>query len=271
MLPYQHTPLVHAKLHDGTVEIGLGNYLGADVRFFYVVDQGRGGKAGRVVDVQDFPLGSIDLVGDVRNGRNDIHVELPEQAFLDYFKMEEAQETAPEAETEGQRRLRLIDKGSVVELKLLQSRAKFLELVGLDRIHARKDHGLDLLETGDGRLARTGRMGDCVANLHFNGPLDTGYDVAHVSSGNLAGGLELHLQDADLLGIIFHTGGHEFDLVPRRDGTVQDLEVGYDATELVEYGIEYQSLKRGVGIALRGGDLLDNRIQQRRDAFAGAR
>ena len=87
MLADQGAALVHAKLHDGAVKIGLGDNLGADIGLLNMVDDRRCRQAGGVVHIDDFPLGGVHLVRDVGHGGDDVHVELPEQAFLDDFQM----------------------------------------------------------------------------------------------------------------------------------------------------------------------------------------
>ena len=101
MLAYQSAPLVHAEVHDGAVEIGLCDYLGTDIGFLYMVDKRLRREAGRVVHVHHCSLGGVYLIGYVGDGGYDVHVELAEQALLDDFKMQEAQESAAEAETQG--------------------------------------------------------------------------------------------------------------------------------------------------------------------------
>ena len=76
--------------------------------------------------------------------------------------------------------------------------------------------------------------------------------------------------DADLFGIVSHPGGHELHFVTRPDGTVYHLEIGYDAPERIEHGIEYESLERSLRITLRSGDAVDDGIQDRRHALPRA-
>ena len=52
------------------------------------------------MDINDIPLGSINLVRHVRNRRDDIHIELPEQPLLDNLQMQKTEEAATETESQ---------------------------------------------------------------------------------------------------------------------------------------------------------------------------
>ena len=43
-------------------------------------------------------LGGINLIGNIRDGGDDIHIELPEEAFLHDFQVQQSEEAAAEAE-----------------------------------------------------------------------------------------------------------------------------------------------------------------------------
>ena len=113
-------------------------------------------------------------------------------------------------------------------------------------------------------------MGDGIAHLDFGGRLDAGDDVAHIAAADAVSRFELHLEDADFIGFVLLAGIEELDLVSFADGPVENLEISDDAAEGVEHGIEDEGLERRLGIALRGGNLLHDGIQQRRDTLAGA-
>ena len=96
MLAHERAAAVQAEFHYGTEEFGLGDYLRAYVRLLDVVDEGRCRQAGRVVHVEDLALHSVNLVGNVRNRGDDVHVEFAEQPLLDDFEVEQAEESAAE-------------------------------------------------------------------------------------------------------------------------------------------------------------------------------
>ena len=268
MLADQRAPLVHAQFHDGAVKIGLGDNLGADVRFLDMVYDGGRRQTGRVVHVHHFALGGIYLIRYVGDGGDYVHVELPEQALLYNLQVQQAQEAAAEAEAQGQGALRLIGEGSVVELKLLQRGPQLLELGGVHRIEAGEDHRLHFLEARNRLATRVLHMGDGVAHLHFHGGLDAGDDIPHVSGLHLAGGVQLEFQVAHLLGLVLVAGREELHLVSAFEAAVHHLEVSDDAPELVEDGVEDESLQRRVRVSLRGGNLVHDGVQHRLHTFS---
>ncbi len=270
VLADEGAPLVHAQFHDGSVEIGLGDDLGADIGFFDMVDEGLRREARGIVDIDHLALGRIDLVGHVRDGGDHVHVEFPEQAFLHDLEVQQPQEAAAEAESEGQGALGLIDEGGVVELELLQRGAELLELGGVHRIQAGEDHRLHLLESRDRLGAGTVRVRDGVAHLHFHRRLDAGNDIAHVAGRDFARRIELELERADLLGLVFLSGIEELHLVALADRTVHDLEIGDDAAEGIEHGVEDEGLQGRFRIPLRGRDLVHDGVQHGRYALARA-
>ena len=124
------------------------------------------------MDVQHLSLGRKYLVGDVRDSGDDIHVEFPEKTLLDDLQVQQPEESAAETEPQGKRRLRLIDERCIVELEFLERRPELFELVGLDRIHSGEHHRFHLLESGDGLVARPGRIGDGVTDLDLHSLLN---------------------------------------------------------------------------------------------------
>ncbi len=270
MLAYQRAALVHAQLHDGTVKIGLGDNLGTDIGFFNMVDDGGRRQAGRVVHVNDLPLGGVHLVRHVGHGGDDVHVELAEQPLLHNFQVQQAQEAAAEAEAQGQRALRLVGKGGVVELELLQRSAQFLELGSIHRIQTGEDHRLYFFEACNGLCARTFHVRDGVAHLYFHGRLDAGDNVAYIPGTHLSGGVQLEFQVAYFLRLVLVAGGEEFHLVPLADGAVHHFKVGDDAAERVEHRVKDKRLQRSLRIPFGRGHLVHNGVQHFLHAGAGA-
>ena len=268
MLADERSPLVHAQFHDGAVEIGLCDNLGADVGLFDVVHHRGRRKAGRVVNIHHFSLGGVHLVRHVGNGCDDIHVELAEQAFLHDCQVQQAQETAAEAEAEGERTLGFVGEGSVVELEFLQRGAQLFELGGLDRIQAGEHHGFHFFEAGNGLRTGAFHMGDGISHLHLHGGLDARDDIADIPRTDLSGGVELEFQIADFLGLIFIAGREELHFVSFADGSVHHLEIGDDATERVEDRVEDKGLERGLRVPFGAGHLVHDGIQHRLYALA---
>ena len=175
--------------------------------------------------------------------------------------MKQPEETAPEAKAQRHRRLRRERERSIVELKLLQRRPEVLIFGRVDGIHTGKHHGLDLLESLDGLVARPCYMRDGVAHLNFLAVLDAAYDVSHVAGTKLLARYHIHLEHPYLVGVIFHSRVKELHLVALVQCAVLNLEISDDAPERVEHRIKNQSLQRSVGVSLRAWYALNHGIE----------
>ena len=98
----QLSALAQAKGHDGTDVGGLRDDRCTDVRLLDVVDEGDVRHAARIVHLGAAALFVINFVGNVGDGGNDVHVELPIQSLLHDFHVQQSQEAATETEAERQ-------------------------------------------------------------------------------------------------------------------------------------------------------------------------
>ena len=234
-----------------------------------MVDQCRIGQAARVVYLEAFALLRVDLIRDVGHGRDDIHVELAVEPLLYDLHVQQAEEAAPETESQGGRALGLEGQRRVVELQFLQRAPQVLEILGLDRIDPGEHHRFHLLEPVDAFLGRPGHVRDGIADTHLARSLDSRDDIPDVARADLVAGRHIQFQYAHLVGVVFLAGGDEFHVVAFADDAIDHLEIGDNAPERVEYGVEDQTLQRRVGIAFWGGYFLNDGVQQLRDALAG--
>ena len=85
-------------------------------------------------------------------------------------------------------------------------------------------------------------MRDGVANLHLTGILDTRDNVTYIAHLKFLTGYHIHLQHTNLVGVILHAGIKELHHVTLANATVDNLKIGNDSTEGIEYGIKNQSL-----------------------------
>ena len=260
--------LAETERHDGAYVVGGGDDGGADVGLLDMVDERGVGHAAGIVHLGHRALLVVDVVGDVGDGGDDAHVELAVEAFLDDLHVEQAEEAAAEAEAEGERRLGEEREGGIVELELLERGAQVLIVLGLDGIDAGEHHRLRLLEAFDGLRAGTADVGDGVAHLHLGAGLDAADDVAHIACAQLAAGYHVHLEHAHLVGNVLLACVEELHLVASADDAVDHLEVGDDAAERVEHGVEDEALERGFLVALGTGYALDDSAQDLVDAHA---
>ena len=248
-----------------------GDDGGADEGFLDVVDERLVGHAGGIVHLVHLALLVVNEIGDVGHRRDDVHVELAVEPLLDDLHVEQTQEAAAEAEAQSHRRLGLEGEGGVVELQLLERSAQVLKVLGLNGIDAGKDHRLDFLEARNGLRSAALDGGDGVAHLDLRRRLDAGDDVAHIARRELVARREVHLEDADLVGLVLLARVDETHLLTAVHGAVDNLEIGDDAPEGIEHGVEDERLEWGRGVALRRRDTFDDGVENVRYAFARAR
>ncbi len=119
-LLYQLAAFSEAQRHDRSYKIGSGDYRRTDIRLLDMVDKRDVRQPRRVVDLAYIPFFVIHFIGNVRHGGNHLHVEFTAQPFLDYFHMEQPQESATEPETQRHRRFRLECQRRIVKLQFLK-------------------------------------------------------------------------------------------------------------------------------------------------------
>ena len=183
--------------------------------------------------------------------------------------MEHPQKATAEAEAQGHGGLRLEGEGGVVELKLLQGVPQvgiFGAVLGVD---AAVDHGLGGAVAGQGLGGGLFHPGDGVAHPGVLHVLDGGGEPAHLAGGQLRGGLHAQgLEVAAVQNTVLGPGGHHPDIHPLFQGAFHDAEVDDDAHIGVVLAVKDQGLQGRIGIALGGGDVLDDVLQHRGDIDA---
>ncbi len=103
MFVLQYTALVETQLHHLPVELGFGNHLRLDVRFFNTVDQCRDRQSRRIVHIYFFALRGVHFVRHVGHRGDHVHVKLTVEALLYDLHVQQAEEAATEAEAQCQR------------------------------------------------------------------------------------------------------------------------------------------------------------------------
>ena len=112
-------------------------------------------------------------------------------------------------------------------------------------------------------------MGDGISHLYLHSTLDTGYDISHASARDLLARMHLHLQNTDLVRIIFLSSADELDLVSRLDGTVHHLEIRNDSSERVEHRVKDKGLQRSVRVSCRSRNRFHYCVQHFLHTLAG--
>ena len=283
--PGQHDPagVQGLGLADGAAFIGdQGHHVadvfvgaddeGLDQRFPDGGDEGRLRQEGGVIDLLDGAVGEGDAVNDAGIGGDDVHAVFAAQPFLDDLEVQQAQEAAAKAETEGDRGLGLINEGGVVELKLGEVGLEVLVIRGVDRVNAAEDHRMDFLEAAQhGR--GVARIGDGVAHFHLLRALDIGRDVAGLPHFELLADVGLGIESADFLDLDVLAGVQELDLEAGLQLAVEDAHERDHALVGVEIGVDHERLERGGARRLGGRDAPDDGLEDLvdADAFLGAR
>src|ERR1700722_3080212 len=172
--------------------------------------------------------------------------------------MEEAEETAAEAEAEGHGGLRLEGKRCVVEAEFFEGVAEHGVFVRVDGVEAGEDHALDVFEAGERFGTGVFDRGDGVANFGVGYVLDCRDEEAYFACGKLCELNGLGGHDADTFDVEDFAVGHDLDLHALAELAVDDAGEDGDASVGIEPAIEDEGLERGFRVALRRGEQRDD-------------
>ncbi len=219
------------------------------------------GQVLRRPDLVDGAIGGGHPVGDRRGGGHQVEVVLPLQSFAHDLHVEQPEEAAAEPESEGARRLGLIDQRRVVEPELLQGVAEAFEVVAVGgeqpRIHHRVGLGVPGERLGGGARCR----GDRVPHPDPVDLLDTGDQIPDLAAGQLGQRNCARCQHTDFGGAVLLAGGEEPDRIPTPQPPIHHPQVADHSAVDVVVGVEHQSTERVVGPASRRRDLSDDSIE----------
>ena len=210
-------------------------------------------------------------VGDVGRRDEQVEVELPLEALAHDLHVQEAEEAAAEAEAERLRRLGLVEQRGVVELQLLEGVAQRRVLVRVGREEAGEDGRLHVLVAGERLGGRALLRRQRVADAQPADVLEPRDDVAHLAGLERRRGAALGREEAELLGLEARSRRHRPHGLARREAAVDHADERDDAAVLVVRGVEDERPRRGLGLALRRRDALDDRVEHRLDALARLR
>ena len=253
--------LVLAQLEDAAHELVAGQDRGGDDRLLDRDDPAGVGQAGRRVDLDHLAVGLQHAVAHRGRGDQQLEVELALEPLLDDLHVQEPQEAAAEAEAERGGGLGLVEEGRVVEPQLLERVAQLRVLVGVHRVEPGEHHRLDLLEAGERLLRRPALVDQGVADRDVGHPLDPRDHEAHLAGGERVDGHGLRGEDAELLHLVRPAARHEAHLHAGLEPPVHHVDEDHDAAVLVEPGVEDEAAEGAVGVALRGRDPLDDRLE----------
>ena len=227
------------------------------------------GELARIGDVVDRVVLRGHLVRHVRRGGDQVESEFAFQALGDDLHVQQAQEAAAEAEAQRHRGLRLVDERRVVELELVERVAQLRVLGVVDREQAGVHHRLRIAVARQRFGGALGGGGDRIADLGLAHVLRAGDHVADLAGTERLGRCHVRADHADLDRIVGHADAHHVQLLAAAQLAVDHADVGHDATVRVVHRIEDQRAGRGVRIALGGGHVHHDLVEQVGHALAG--
>ena len=142
------------------------------------------GELARVIHAHLGPVLRHDAVDDVRGGRDEVKVELPLQTLANNLQVEQAQEAAAEAETEGRGGLGLEGQRRIVELEALEGVAQVREVRSVDRVDAGEDHRVRVSVALESLGCAAHLAGDGVADAGLTHILHARDQIAHLAGTN---------------------------------------------------------------------------------------
>ena len=174
-----------------------------------VVDLGRIGHVGGIVQLQHLAVGQVHPVDHRGRGQHQVEVELARQPLLDDLEVQQPQKAAAEAEAERARVLGLVLEARIVEAQLAERVAQILEIGGIGREHAAEHDRLRRPEARQRRRRRPAVVGDRVADPGIGEVLDAGGDEADLARPERLDGLDrLGREHADPVDLVDRAGAH---------------------------------------------------------------
>ena len=183
--------------------------------------------------------------------------------------MQQSQKTAAEAEAQGDRRLRLIVQGGIVELQLFQRIPEIGIFRTIRRIKSAVDHGLHLAVAGQRLLAGVVRIRHGIADSRVLDILDGRGDIAYHARRKLVTGDKLSCSEvADLDNLLLRPGRHHLNRRAAPYRTLHHTAEDYDAPVGIVHRVKDQRLQRCRRVSLRRRNLFYNLLQNLLDADA---
>src|SRR5438067_487929 len=241
-----------------------------DVRFHDwladFIDDARVRQVRGIIDEKRFAAGGENLVDHARRGRDDIHVVLAPEPFLDDFHVEQPEETAAESEAERDRAFRLVDKRRIVQAQFPDGGFQMLEVAGVDRINPAENHRVNFLEPGQRFPCGVTEVGNGVADLHVGGRLDVSDEITDVA--RVQARLRIHLRgkDADFLDLVARVVAHQLDRLVGFHLSRNHADVTDHAAVNIEDRIENESAEDFIGRFHRRRDAIDHSLEDFLDA-----
>ena len=165
--------------------------------------------------------------------------------------------------------LHLVGEAGVVEAQPPHRGAQILELRRVDREQAAEHHRLRRLEARQRRRGAPPRPGDGVADAGVRHLLDLRRDVADLARPEAVGVLHLGPEDADAVDLVIGVRAHHGDLGAGLERAVDDPHQHDDAEIGVVPAVDEERLQGRRGVALRGRQAMDDRLEHGLDVEPG--
>ena len=215
----------------------------------------------RVVDVELLPVRLVHEVGDGGRRRDDVQPELALDALLNDLHVQKPQEPAAKPEPERDGGIRLEDERRVVELQLQKRVFEVVELAPVKRVDTAEHDGLHLLVAGERLGGGIARIGERIADGDVLNALDARSNVADLARVQAVLGQKFGVEGAHFGDFILLVRAERPDEVAHLHAAVLDAHEQDDALVVVVIAVEDERFEGRVGIALRGGDLFDDLLQ----------
>ena len=119
-----------------------------------------------IIDQQFLSACGQHFINHAWTGRDDVHVVLAPEPFLDDLHVKQTKEPAAKSETQRNRAFRLINKGGIIQTQLADRGLQMFEVTRVNRINPAEDHWMNFLETEQRFACGMPLVGDRVADLY---------------------------------------------------------------------------------------------------------
>ncbi len=184
--------------------------------------------------------------------------------------MQQAEETAAEAEAKRGGCFHFERERRIVEAQLAHGGTQVLEISGVDRKQSAEHDRLRGLEARQHLVRRAAIFGDRIANARIGHFLDGRGDEAKLAGAEFVHLNHLRREDAGAFHRIFRAGSHHADGLALFQHAINDAHQNDDAEIAVIPAVDQHGLERRIAVAfLWCGQLGDNGFQHVLDAEAG--
>ncbi len=210
-----------------------------------------------------------DFIDDRWQRCDQLKIKFAFKPFLYDLHMQHAEKAASEPETERNGAFRLIRKGSVVQLELVERIAQIRVFGAIFRIYAAVNHRSCRAIPGQSLRSGVKRVCNRVADAGILDVFDARRKVADIARPKLVARIQAHRPHVpDLDHLAPCARGHKQHFAVFAYAAVHYPHEDNDASVVVVLTVEYKRLQRSVRIAGRGGNVLDDVVQNRIDVYS---